>query len=268
MSRELSHHQAFQTHSLQELGVVSWLQGQTPVHGEVFRAPQPWARADGVAAIVPSQPQAIPESTFQPPVPPAPVVDEKQKDASVADLRRQLGAAPEVIVEDLQPIEEVLAPLETAEPDVAFGLPVPTQMCAYMLAGQLLLITDLPRSFQEQDPLDKLALSLSKALLKQEVTEWGAGVFQWPGKLKNRHLVQRQDWAMGGFEQFLVNQTAGHQPQRVILAGEHCVQFFEALPDAHTLKHLPLAKVHSLPQMLRIPELRKEAWKVMQASFN
>lgn len=267
MSRELSHHQAFQTQCLTELGVVSWLQGQQPVHGEVFCAPQPWVRADGVASPSPVQPQAIPESTFKPPVPPAPVVDEKQKDASVADLRRQLGAAPEVIVEDLQPIEETLAPSEGLMPETALGLPIPAQMCAYMLAGQLLLITDLPRSFQEQDALDKLALSLAKALLKQEVGEWNVGLFQWPGKLKNQHLVQRQDWAIGGFEQFLLNQSAGQLPQRVILAGEQSAQFFAALSEQHPLKTLPQAKVHSLPQMLRVPELRKEAWQVMQTSF-
>ncbi|SBS29991.1 hypothetical protein MAQ5080_01559 [Marinomonas aquimarina] len=268
MSRELTHQQAFQTQCLKELGVVTWLQGQQPVQGEVFRAPQPWARADGVAPVTPAPQQPQPESTFKPPVPPAPVVDERQKDASVADLRRQLGAAPEVIVEDLQPIEETLAPVDSVMSEKVIGLPIPTQMCAYLLAGQLLLITDLPRSFQEQEALDKLALSLAKALLKQDVGEWNVGLFQWPGKLKNHHLVQRQDWALGGFEQFLANQIAGHQPQRVILAGEHCAQFFDGLSEQHVLKPLPLAKVHALPQMLRIPELRKEAWKVMQASFN
>lgn len=268
MSRELSHHQAFQTHSLKELGVVSWLQGQEPVQGEVFRAPQPWVRADGVAPLAPVQPQTIPESTFQPPMPPAPLLDEKQKDASVADLRRQLGAAPEVIVEDLQPIEETIAAVETLTSDVVLGLPMPVQMSAYMLAGQLLLVTDLPRSFQEQDALDKLALSLAKALLKQEIAEWHVGLFQWPGKLKNRHLVGRQDWAIGGFEQFLKNQSAGQLPQRVILAGDQSAQFFAALPELHPLKTLPQATVHSLPQMLRVPELRKEAWQIMQASFS
>ncbi len=267
MSRELSHHQAFQTQCLKELGVVSWMQGQTPVQGEVFRTPQPWARADGVTPIAPAQPQIIPESTFKPPVPAATAVDEKQKDASVADLRRQLGAAPEVIVEDLQPIEEILAPVETTAPEIALGLPIPSQMCAYMLAGQLLLITDLPSSFQEQDQLDKLALSLAKALLKQEVGEWSVALYQWPGKLKNHHLVQRQDWAIGAFEQFLHNQSASQMPQRVILAGDHCVQYFAALAEQHPLKNLPRAQVHSLPQMLRIPELRKEAWQVMQRSF-
>lgn len=266
MSRELSHQQAFQTQCLKELGVVSWMQGQTSVHGEIFRAPQPWLRADGLATSMPVT-QPLSESNFKPSITPAPVVDEKQKDASVADLRRQLGAAPEVIVEDLQPIEEIITAPNIALPEVTKGLPIPVQINGYFMSGQLLLLTDLPRSFHEQEALDKLALNLAKALLKQEVETWNAGQFIWPGKLKNRYLIERKDWALGGFEQFLMNQLAGQTPRWIILAGDQCVQFFDVLPEDHLLKALPNAKVDSLPQMLRIPELRKDAWKVMQASF-
>ncbi|WP_082866069.1 hypothetical protein [Marinomonas gallaica] len=264
LSRELSHHQAFQTHSLNELGVVSWMHGTSPVHGEVFRSPQPWLRADGVQTIAPAVDDG---ASFRSVEPPALAVAPQQKDASVADLRRQLGAAPEVIVEDLQPIEETIAVPTVALPETVQGLPTSVQLNGYLLAGRLLLLTDLPRSFNEPEALDKLAISLAKALLKQDISDWSSGQFVWPGKLKNRYLIGRKDWALGGFEQFLSNQLAGQTPQWIILAGEQCSQFFETLPDDHALKLMPNAKVDSLPQMLRIPELRKEAWKIMQSSF-
>lgn len=261
MSRELSHHHSFQTHCLQELGVVSWMQGSAPVQGNVFRAPQPWVRADGAQPIVvPAE-----ETTSFQPLPST--VPPQQKDASVADLRRQLGAAPEVIVEDLQPIEETLTTPNVALPETATGLPISVQFNGYLLAGRLLLLTDLPSSFNESEALDKLALSLAKALMKQPVAEWSSGQFVWPGRLKNRYLAPRTDWALGGFEQFLTNQVAGQLPEWVIVAGEQCAKFFQALSSDHPLRQLPCAQVDSLPQMLRIPELRKDAWQIMQARF-
>ncbi|MBM6551022.1 hypothetical protein [Marinomonas ostreistagni] len=271
MSRELTPHHAFQTDCLEQMGIVSWVQGQAPATGTIYRAPQPWPRADGLQA---SEPDVImDDSAFAPPMP-APArapekIDPEQKDASVADLKRQLGAAPEVIVEDLQPIEEVVLDTPELAPDAGQKLPLQTHLAGYFMLGRLLVLSDLPQAFNDEDALDKLALNLSKALLKQEVSEWHKGLFRWPGRLQNQYLVGRQDWLLGAFEQFLMNQLGNQANQEllIILAGQHSVQFFDALPDAHPLKRHPAAQVDSLPQMLRIPELRKDAWATMQSTF-
>ncbi|MFD1384509.1 hypothetical protein ACFQ45_14110 [Rhodanobacter aciditrophus] len=270
MPRELSYAQSFQTDCLEQLGVVSWFASSEPVVGVTFRPAQPWARADGLVADAPPVVVSEPDvSAFAPPepvVPPKPV-DPAEKDASVANLRQQLNAAPEVIVEDLQPIEEPSVHIDPMPEVVDAGLPTRVSMAGYWVAERLLLITDLPLSFDDEAALDKLALSLSKALLKQDIEAWQKANFIWPGKLKNRYLLNRQDWVLGAFEQFLTNYLKADAPLWVIIAGEQGAQFVEALPAGHPLKAYPTAHVHSLPQMLRIPELRKEAWQTMQSTF-
>lgn len=270
MSRELDSYHAFQTNCLEQMGIVSWMQSQTPVSGTVYRTPQPWPRADGVA--VSAAPNvALDDSAFALPMPtPTAVkIDPEQKDASVADLKRQLGAAPEVIVEDLQPIEETVLETPVIPSEAAHQLPLKVRLAGYFVLGRLLILSDLPQSFGDDDALDKLALNLSKALLKQEVSEWHKGLFDWPGRLQNQYLIGRQDWQLGAFEQFLINQLGQRAQEKllVVLAGQHSVQLFEALPDNHPLKCHPVAQVDGLPQMLRIPELRKDAWKIMQSTF-
>ena len=270
MPRELSYAQSFQTDCLEQLGVVSWFASSEPVFGVTYRSAQPWARADGGVADAP--PVAIPEpdlSAFAPrePVASPKPIDPAEKDGSVANLRQQLNAAPDVIVEDLQPIEELSVDIEPIPEVVDAGLPTRVSMAGYWVAERLLLITDLPLSFDDESALDKLALSLSKALLKQDIDAWQKANFIWPGKLKNRHLLNRQDWVLGAFEQFLSNYLKPAEPLWVVVAGEQGMRFIDALPGTHQLKSFPTAQVHSLPQMLRIPELRKEAWQMMQSTF-
>lgn len=267
MPRELSLHQALQTDYLEQMGIVSWMQGQSPIHGTVYRAPQPWQRADGLAAPVPEEGE-LDDSAFAAPMPAPKTVEPEQKDASVADLKRQLGAAPEVIVEDLQPIEEAVVYTPT-QVEVDEQLPLHTHLTGYFLADRLFVLSDLPQSFNDEDALDTLALNLSKALLKQDITQWHKGVFRWPGRLQNQYLIGRQDWQLGAFEQFLQNQLSAHANSEllIVLAGQHSRQFFAALADTHPLKQQTVAQVDSLPQMLRIPELRKDAWKIMQSTF-
>ncbi|RDL44082.1 hypothetical protein DN730_10625 [Marinomonas piezotolerans] len=268
MPRELSFSQSLQTDYLKQLGVVSWFAGSEPVTGVVHRTPQPWSRADGQASPV-ETPLKYDVGGFAPakePVPPKPVAPE-QKDASVANLRQQLNAAPDVIVEDLQPIEEQSVDIDPVEEIVTTGLPARVHMASYRLADELLLLTDLPLSFNDDDALDKLALNLGKALLKKDIDQWQKATFIWPGKLRNRYLLNRQDWILGAFEQFIVNQVAAQPPRWVIVAGEQGAQFIDALPSRHALKGLPCARVDSLPQMLRVPELRKDAWRIMQSVF-
>lgn len=270
--RELSTHQAFQTHCLQTLGVMTWMDGAQWVSGTAYLPPQPWVRMDGVTSVTPAgQPSISPFSapdkqSFTGAEALKPVVDAQQKDASVADLKRQLDAAPEVIVEDLQPIEEVIGEtFESVEPVHKPSIQV--HLCAYQIANRLLLITDLPLSFNDQEALDKLALNMAKALLKTDISEWQQGFFRWPGKLRNPNLVVRQDWFEGAFAQFLENQINGMESVWVVLAGEHSDSCFGRLTSNHRLHLAPVARVDSLPQMLRIPELRKEAWNVMQREF-
>lgn len=266
--RELAYHHAFQVDSLAQMGVVSWLQGQSPVQGVVYRTAQPWPRADGEYVAAPENPSLSVDVGFSS-VEPAPApVNVEEKDASVADLKRQLVAAPDVIVEDLQPIEETLVEVTVpAQQQETVQRPIHAHLASYLINQRLMLLTDLPLSFNDDEALDKLALSLARALLKQEVDEWNKGQFVWPGRLKNRYLVGRHDWAMGAFEQFLSNQLGDVAAPWLILAGEQAQHYYHALPSDHLLYRVPVANVSSLAQMLRIPELRKEAWQVMQAVF-
>lgn len=268
MSRELPPQQAFQTHCLAQMGVVSWLSSSDSVTGTVFMPIQPWPIAvEAAVGFVPP-----PSSAGFKAVEPVSVPVEKratdEKDPLVHHLREQLNAGPEIIVEDLQPIEELAVDI-VVEPDPALNTHITRlNIYAYALSNKLLILSDVPEVFSQAEEIERLALKMGQALLKQPINEWQGSAFSWPGALKNPHFGKRTDWLFGALESY-VGRLVKDFPDTplLVLAGAQITQLVEDLAPESPLKHYPTARIVSLSELYRIPELRKEAWGVMQSSL-
>ncbi|MCB5162568.1 hypothetical protein [Marinomonas algarum] len=286
-SRELPPHQAFQTHCLGQMGVVSWLslkEGDASfnhVSGTVVMPSQPWPMADHTHNTNNARHDSSP-SGFNALVATSPTEAKRPTDTSIAPetiapemkaplthhLREQLNAGPEIIVEDLQPIEELAVDLDIVPEVSADRHVVQLNIRAYALANTLLILSDVPQVFSQADEVERLALKMGQALLKQPIQEWQGSTFSWPGELKNPHFWQRTDWLFGAIESYVGRLIKGfpHAPL-LVLAGDNIAQLIENLPANSPLKQYPTARIVSLSELHRIPELRKEAWQIMQAAF-
>ncbi|WP_394182730.1 hypothetical protein [Marinomonas posidonica] len=273
--RELSSQHAFQTQCLAQMGVVTWLNGVENVVGQVYLPAQPWQAQGNVLA----DSEALDETlslvsehdrvsgfsakAAQPPV----MLDPQEKQQSVSNLREQLNAGPEIIVEDLQPIEELAVDIEVAT-DVHLTQVSSIELRAYALSNRLLILSDVPAVFSQQEEIDQLALKMAQALLKDPVENWQRYAFAWPGTLKNPHFLNRTDWLIGALESSVQRWTQGFLPEaKLVLAGSKIAQLMDDLPSSSPLKSYPMARIVSLSELHRIPELRKEAWNSMQTSF-
>jgi len=276
MSRELLPQQAFQTHCLAQMGVVSWLSSADSISGTVFMPIQPWpidvavqtafsaVNASSVDASVDLGSEGF-RAAESAPVPVAKLLTEIQEPL-VNHLREQLNAGPEIVVEDLQPIEELAVDI-VVEPDPAVVSDITRlDIRAYALSNKLLIISDVPEVFSQQEEIERLALKMAQALLKQPIDEWQGSAFSWPGALKNQHFLRRTDWLSGALESYLARLVKDFpDTPMLVLAGVKITQMVENLPPESPLKHYPTARIVSLSELYRIPELRKEAWDVMQS---
>ena len=269
MSRELPHQQAFQTHCLAQMGVVTWLSSTDTVSGTVFMPVQPWP----IDVDVPVQPiyadqNSVGFKSSEPPVPQVPALSSEEKAPLVHNLREQLNSGPEIIVEDLQPIEELAVDI-VVEPDPALNTQITRlNIHAYALSNKLLILSDVPQAFSQAEEIERLALKMGQALLKQPVDEWQSSAFTWPGQLRNPYFLHRTDWLIGALESF-VGRLVKNFPDvpLLVLAGAQITQLVEDLPAESPLKQYPAAHIVSLSELYRIPELRKEAWQAMQSSL-
>ncbi len=266
MSRELSSQHAFQVQCLTQMGVGVWLDASQAVSGTAFFDPLPWPMVNGREAAV-TPPASVLGFSQAEPQPPIQKLAPEEKDQTVASLREQLNAGPEIVVEDLQPIEELAVNIEVEpEPERVFDTGLTTlDIRAYLLTDQLLIITDVPSAFQDDEEIEKLALKMGRALLQQSAEEWQSRRLTWPGALTNPHFIARQDWLLGAVEGFvgqLLKSISGKP--KVILAGSNIAELLSVDgPDA-ILASCAVAKIASLPELYRIPELRKDAWSTMQ----
>ena len=74
--------------------------------------------------------------------------------------------------------------------------------------------------------------------------------------------------AVGGFGEFCVaSYKSFAAPPKLVLAGASIAELFDELPSDSPLKAMPAARIVSLPELYRIPELRKEAWQTMLAAL-
>lgn len=277
MSRELSSQHAFQTHCLAQMGVVSWLSVEKSesstdtVSGTVFMPVQPWPMNVVQTESLSATSQAPPSrSTGFKDTEPAPSKSRPAEEAEplVHHLREQLNAGPEIVVEDLQPIEELAVDIDI-EPDLAINTQITRlDIRAYTLSNKLLILSDVPHVFTQAEEVERLALKMAQALLKHPIDEWQGSAFSWPGALKNPHFLTRTDWLFGALESYVGRLVKGFSDApMLVLAGANVTQLVADLPPESPLKRYPTARIVSLPELYRIPELRKEAWQEMQSRF-
>lgn len=272
MTRELDQKQAFQTHCLAQMGVATWLSAPSGVSGTVFYAPKPWAMDQAYeSSLAPSSSAVIPTQGFGSGLtePALKVVAPEEKEQSVAHLREQLNAGPEIIVEDLQPIEELAVDIEVPLDAAPLTSSIThIELRAYALANQLLIVSEVPVSFSQQEDIDRLAVNMGQALLKTPIEEWTSRGLSWPGALRNPHFLTRQDWLLGALESFIAGLTSTFTgTPKVVLAGDNIAKLFGELPVGCEMKAFPTAHIVSLPELYRIPELRKDAWQIMQRAL-
>ena len=274
MSRELSPQQAFQTHCLAQMGVVSWLSidksgsASDNVSGTVFMPPQPWPIDIDVAADIASAPSSMGFKAVDPEPAPVAKLSPEEKEPLVHNLREQLNAGPEIIVEDLQPIEELAVDIVIEPESNVVSQITHLDIRAYALSNKLLILSDVPQVFSQAEDIERLALKMGQALLKQPINEWQGSAFSWPGQLRNPYFLNRTDWLFGALESY-VGRLVKDFPDAplLVLAGAKVAQLVEDLPADHILKQYPTARIVSLPELYRIPELRKEAWEEMQSTL-
>lgn len=184
---------------------------------------------------------------------------------SVASLRRELMAEPEVVVEDLQPITELAVAIETPKP-LKKGLPKTVHCFSFWVEKKLLLISDIPLAFRDIEQVEKLAFKMSQALLETTINSWQSSHFYWPNGLKNPQFLDRSDWMLGALESFIDRQIVeAVDPFLVVLAGQKVQLLIPELRQNQRLQQAKTAKIVSLPELYRIPEYKAEAWKCLQA---
>lgn len=285
MFRELTPKEAFQNHCLAQMGVASWLSAPEGISGTVFMPSQPWGLTSEVSTTDVNNTTNLASPSFDKSsqnsvadtasagfaaAVPEPVVKmlPEEKEQSVNHLREQLNAGPEIIVEDLQPIEELAVDI-VVEPDPTIKSRVTRlDIRAYALSNKLLILSDVPQMFSQEEDVERLALKMGQALLKQPIDEWQGSAFSWPGALRNQHFLTRTDWLFGAVESYVARLVKGFPEQpMLVLAGDHISQLVDDLPAESPLKTYPTARIVSLSELHRIPELRKEAWETMQSSF-
>lgn len=279
MSRELPPQQAFQTHCLGQMGVVSWLSiekngsATDSVTGTVFMPVHPWpvdvaTSSDSSLSSSSSFPSSTGFRSAEPAPEPIATLLSEEKAPLVHNLREQLNAGPEILVEDLQPIEELAVDIVVEPDSVSHNQVARLDVRAYALSNKLLIISDVPSVFSQEQDVERLVLKMGQALLKQPIDEWQGSAFTWPGALKNPYFIGRTDWLLGALESYLTRLIKGFSTEpMLVLAGAQVTQLVDDLPAESSLKQYPTARIVSLSELHRIPELRKEAWDIMQSSL-
>ncbi|TDO95515.1 hypothetical protein [Marinomonas balearica] len=276
LQQDITPYQAYQSECLALMGVTTWLPKHTDSQGVIYRPSSPWACQTSAVLEYSKNTLNDSPSGFQSAVAERalkkPALDVSGDSSatpisSVLNLKNELTSGPELIVEDLQPIEEKSVHVEVPRERVT-GLPSRVAITGYALASDLFIVTDVPFAFSEPDALDRLALNLGKALLKHDILEWKSFAFSWPDQLKNPYFFARQDWQLGAFESFIKTLIGSDEASiRLVVAGIHAQKMIQESTGKLSFTSVQIAEVESLPQMLKIPELRKEAWQAMQAAF-
>lgn len=263
-----------QAYCLDQMGITRWQIPTQVISHVVHRPTNPWqippsdvmvsqpTKSDSFALDLASN--TAPSDGFSPAQSSA-KIDPESKDKTVAGLRQELDAEAGVIVEDLQPIEELSVAIEVA-PVVIEGLPQQLHCFSLLIENKLLIISDVPMAFHDQAEVEKLAIKMAQALLKQTVNEWQSGFFNWPGQLKNPFFLDRSDWMLGALESYVTARIPAESDQdlSIVLAGQNVQKVFAEISELDVLKNCKKANIMSLPELYRIPELKADAWKSLQ----
>jgi len=258
---------AQQAYCLEKMGVTSWIPKASIADPFALSRPIiPWfsehSQASPVHQEVDVHSQGLSTSFGFQPVPVLDDPDVTQK--TVAELKEELLSNSSVIVEDLQPIEEFAVDIS---PSVALDDALVQSFSAqlYIIENRLLILTHVPQSFDEFDVIENLALKMSQALLKQPVQEWQSARFSWPEKLHNSYFVEKTDWMLGALESFVERYLEDDQKSLTfIVAGAQLQKIVDALPETSAMRSLLRANIVSLPELYRIPELKRDAWTELQ----
>jgi hypothetical protein len=265
-----------QAYCLDQMGITRWQTPATMQSYLVHRPVNPWqipnvnASANGqnkrdafsqeIAALTSVEDGFTPAQSKA-------KIDPEDQDKTVAGLRQELDAEAGVIVEDLQPIEELSVAIDIA-PIVPDGLPLKLHCYSLMIENKLLILSDVPMAFHDQVEVEKLAIKMSQALLKQNVSEWQSGFFNWPGQLRNPFFKDRSDWMLGALESYIEARLSPDLVDKselyIVLSGQNIQKVFAEIANTDLLKATKQVSIVSLPELYRIPELKADAWKSLQ----
>lgn len=267
-----------QAYCLDQMGISRW---QTPINEHAFvihRPVNPWQTPhtdnahDSLEQSDVFSHEISSKQTRSDGFSPAQVsakIDSASQNKTVAGLKQELEAEAGVIVEDLQPIEELSVAIEPA-PVIVEGLPQQLHCFSLLIENKLLILSDVPMGFHDNAEIEKLALKMAQALLKQALSEWQSGTFNWPGQLRNPFFDDRSDWLLGALESHIEARLGeSHQdkdaPLSIVLAGQNIQKVFAEIANKPQFIHTKQTEIVSLPQLYRIPELKADAWKALQS---
>ncbi len=256
-----------QAYCLEQMGIVSWVpQNSSFESPTILRPTIPWITehsqsAEFLGRIDKGSKQDKSSFGFQStPVASDPELTQK----TVAELKEELLSNSSVIVEDLQPIEEFAVDILPSQEIEDAGLQAFSAQL-YAIENRLLILTHIPQQFQEFDVIENMALKMSQALLKQSIQEWQSAHFSWPDRLNNSYFVEKTDWMLGAFESFIERYLEDLSSSvTLIIAGQQLQKVVELLPETSPIHNLVKVNIDSLPELYRIPELKKDAWGAMK----
>lgn len=284
---------AAQAYSLDLMGITRWNALEESQHFSFYRPYSPWlttvpahTEISNKASSTNQGKSVFEQAIISPPTsgfdrsssPPKSAQTAPPQNQTVSNLRAELGATPEVVVEDLQPIEELAVAIELPETSAEIELPQQMQCCAFVAEDRLLILSDIPPAFTDQIEVEQLAVKMSQALLKHSITQWRMGQFDWPGQLTNVDFIHRHDWMLGAFESFVNAQLTtapektnleGYSIQQdsnllVVLAGQNMQKFSPQIKQMLNPYSAKFVEIVSLPELYRIPEYKAEAWQTLQ----
>lgn len=181
----------------------------------------------------------------------------------VHHLKNELASGHEIIVEDLQPIPEYAVDIDVVPVEVVKRA-MRLQLVMYFI-DDVLLISHIPIAFDAVDEIEQLAIKMVSAVVQRPITEWRTAYFSWPHGLKNAQFIDREDWMLGAFEGFIDYQiTQSQTPTRCILAGADLHHLLNSVDSKSFFASLPRVDIVSLPELYRIPELKRDAWGALK----
>ncbi|MFT2110879.1 hypothetical protein [Marinomonas sp. 2405UD68-3] len=256
-----------QAYCLEQMGVVNWVPKESTLETPSLPRPFiPWVTEHSQVPVFQREAESLSQNAatsfgFQP----VPMLDDPEvTQKTVTELKEELLSNSSVIVEDLQPIEEFAVDISpsTAQEDI---LVQSFSAQLYSIERRLLIITHIPQVFDEYDAIENLTLKMSKALLRHSVQEWQSARFSWPEKLHNSYFVEKTDWMLGALESFVERYIEESQDgSMLVVAGTQLQKVMDALPTSSVIASLPRANIVSLPELYRIPELKRDAWNELQ----
>jgi len=264
MYKRMQNNSVQQAYCLEKMGIVHWLPKSSVANVAVLSRPiSPWSTDSNQSFNLDKKADSVARAGFGFRAPAVLSKDPEVTQKTVAGLKEELLTNSSVIVEDLQPIEEYaveIAPLSVFDEKLSHDFSVQL----YVVEKRLLLLTQVPRAFDAFNKIERLALKMSQALLKQTTDEWVSSKFSWPDKLTNPYFVDRTDWMLSALDSFIERYLEDVESPIFIVAGSQIQQIVSALPVDSKIVSLPRANIVSLPELYRIPELKRDAWMEMQ----